>query len=143
MNEHQKTFGITLFYGAAGGAAGTALAGIVGIDGLPDLVFDETEITELDQANKMKQWALSVADAGNLGVTLAMKNGTLTTLLAMADTVDRAWKIAFISGSTLTFEGPLKRVGLAGASGANSVINVPITVRVNSLPVYTPFTPPP
>jgi len=138
MNEHQKTFGITLFYGTAGGAAATPLAGIVGIDGLPDLVFDETEITELDQADKMKQWALTVADAGTLSVTLAMRNATLTTLLALADTVDRAWKITFRSTATLTFEGPLKRVGLAGASGANSVINVPVTVRVNSLPVYTP-----
>src|SRR5687768_5549950 len=118
-NENTKTLGITLFSGAVGAAAAaitTAVAGIRSFDGLPDLNFDEHEISEIDQVSLIKQWAMGHADGGSLSPRLSMTNARLTTLYALYDGKDRSWKMVFPmkTGNTvaaiLHFEGPLKRI---------------------------------
>lgn len=142
MEETTKTLGMTLLVGAAGGTAATPVAGIASWPGMPDLNFDEYENTAVDQADLVKGWVMTLIDAGTLAPTLKMREDTVGDLYDLYDGEDRAWKIVFSSTATLEFEGPLKRIGME-AGGTNTEVLVPIAIRVNSMPEYTPAPPPP
>src|SRR5690554_4314118 len=117
MNDDVQTYGLSLEYGTAGGAADTPLAGIRSVDSLPNLNFDEYEKTEVDQDDRIKQWVMTMIDAGMLGVTLGMSDSRLTTLYGLHDGVDRAWAINLPNGGSIAFEGPLKRIGMTSGGG--------------------------
>lgn len=138
-NPTTSVFGMTLFSGTAGATAATAVAGILAIGGLPTLTFDEYENTWVNQASIMKSFIMTFADGGSLQVTLAMLGDTLTTAYALADRVDRSWKIVIPTPdgpATLEFEGPVKEVK-PEAGDAKAEAKVTLTIRCTDIPVYT------
>lgn len=138
-NDNIQTLGLTIDYGTAGSPAATPLEGLRDLTEYPGLTFDEHEISEIDQEAITKQFALGLADGGHLGVVVGMEKAKFAALLAMADGVDRSWKITLRDGSTDTFEGPLKVLGVtAGSTNTSLVANV--QVRVNTDRVFTPFS---
>lgn len=132
-----KTLGIDIVYGTAGGTPATPLGGLASVDQLFNMVFDKFDKSRVNQAGLLKQWALTLIDAGTLNCVVAIEPGKLAELNALADGVDRAWGISYaadMEGETLVITGPLQRVGNT-AGGTNTEILAQIEVLVNDIEI--------
>lgn len=135
MNDYAQTYGTTLKYGASGGAAATQLAGIKAIGGLPTEAVDKIEVTRIDQADKIKQFAPGMIDPGEASFTLGMKRTDFVTLKGMVG-VMKSWKITYSEASTDTFEGFVSSLGKDAAAGDE--VTVPVTIQVSGAITFTP-----
>src|SRR4051812_19971742 len=109
-----KIVGTKIAYGTAGGSAATDVGNLRAVDEFPDLNFDEYDDTEIDQASLIKDWEVTMIDAGKLGLTVRMTHAKYATLLALHTGIKRSWKITFSGLNTMSFDGRLKRLALIG-----------------------------
>ncbi len=139
QNKYALAFGTTLGYAVTPVVgAYTLLAGIDSIGGMPTLTFDETEITRIDQAGIIKQFASTLADPGTLDFVIGFDKAQVATVLGMAGAL-KGWQITFSEGSTLTFDGWIKQFGNQSES-ANGEMLVHTIVRVTGGLTFTAAT---
>lgn len=135
MNDYAETYGTTLHYGAAGAAAATALAGIESIGGLPTQQVGKKEITRIDQASKVKQYAPMMIDPGVLSFVLGFEKTDYATALGMVG-VMHSWKITYSDGSTDTFDGFISSLGKTAEKEGE--VLVPVEIQVSGEVTFTP-----
>jgi hypothetical protein len=133
-NVYVATLGIAMVHGTAGGTPATAFAGIKSIAGLPELNADEFETSRQDQASAIKEFAAGMADSGVLKLMLGFVKANVTTLYTNFRVL-KSWKLTFVDGSTLQFDGWIKRIGKVAPN--NDEVAVGVDIRVSGAHTFT------
>ncbi len=128
------TLGLNLKYGDVGVTApATALANIKEITALPTLTADEFEITRINDADGIKEFAAGLGDPGTLEMVLGFAKADIALLYPLFR-ITKKWLITFSDASTLTFDGFIKMIGPEAKK--DDEVTVKITIRATGLPAF-------
>jgi hypothetical protein len=137
QNNYVETYGGALSYGATPGTYTglTQIAGLKAIRGLPGTKVSNFEITRIDQASRVEQFAPSMQNPGLMQVTLGMFKTDYNTLLGMVG-VMKAWKFVFSQSSSDAFDGFIEMLG-PKSEGPKDEIVVDVDIRISGARTFT------
>jgi hypothetical protein len=142
----KKVLAATIFTGVSGATASTAV-GAGKIDKLSKLFqiqFDKFDDSAIDQTGIGKKYVLTLAELGTFDFDLKCDDTTAAAVLAIADGVDRSWKIvlskdgAQTTAGNVVLDGPMEMLEMSpSGGGTNDKWVLKCSIRNNKLPVYT------
>lgn len=135
------TQGTKLYYGELGDEPATLLAFIDDLTEIPGLTSDEYETTPIDRDVDedvnvvVKEFQEGNADPGQLVMNLGFDPDNIDTVYSLRG-VRKSWKIAFLDGSAVPFDGWIKLIKPTPQKGKHMIVGV--TIRATSAPKFVP-----
>ncbi len=112
----------------------TPLAQIEAISA-PDLDAADIKVSHMASPNQAEEYDPGWAESGEVTLELQFVKAQQTSLYSLFR-VKKGWQITYQDGSTLKFNGYIKRVG-APQPDREGIVKTSATIKVSGLPLFT------